>query len=173
MLTPASGKRQPVDAGVLGLHQLGMTYAVHLATASDISSWLEIVREVEPQFGPMPMFDLTIRNKIAHGDSLCVRDGSGNVIGGLLLGGAPPDLWIRWLAVRRSARGQGAGAALVGAALELCAAPCTISLSTFGVDNVEGRAARRLYARFGFAAREMLPRGPEGGTRQLFTLVRS
>jgi GNAT superfamily N-acetyltransferase len=150
-----------------------MTYAVHVATAADIPSWLELVREVEPLFGPMPMFDLTVRNKIKHGDSLCVRAESGDVIGGLLLGGSAPDYWIRWLAVRRSARKQGAGSALMDAALDRFTAPCTISLSTFGADNVEGRAARRLYQRFRFSAREMLPPGPEGGTRQLFTLVQS
>ena len=93
--------------------------------------------------------------------------------GGLLLGGTQPDNWIRWLAVRRSARGQGTGSALVSGVLDRCPAPCTISLATFGADNVEGRAARRLYERFGFEVREMLPPGPEGGTRQLFTLVRA
>jgi GNAT superfamily N-acetyltransferase len=150
-----------------------MTYAVHVATAADIPSWLEIVREVEPLFGPMPMFDITIRNKIEHREALCVRAAPGGVIGGLLLGGAPPDQLIRWLAVRRLARKQGAGTALMDAALDRFTAPCTISLSTFGEDNVEGRAARKLYERFGFAAREMLPPSPEGGTRQLFTLVRA
>lgn len=155
------------------LHQWSMPYAVHFATVADIPSWLEIVRQVEPLFGPMPMFDITIRNKIAHRDALCVHDGSGAVIGGLLPGGAPPNNWIRWLAVRRSARGQGAGAALMDAALNRFVAPCTISLATFGADNVEGRAARRLYERCGFLAGEILPPGPEGGTRQLYTLVRS
>jgi len=150
-----------------------MTYAVHVATDADTPSWLEIVREVEPLFGPMPMFDVTVRNKIAHGDALCVRDRAGDVIGGVLLGGAAPDHWIRWLAVRRSARGQGAGTALVAEVLSRCPPPCTISLATFGADNLEGRAARRLYGRLGFSAREMLPPGPEGGTRQLFSLVRS
>jgi GNAT superfamily N-acetyltransferase len=95
------------------------------------------------------------------------------VIGGILLGGATPDHWIRWFAVRRSARGKGAGSALLEAALDRCWPPCTISLATFGVDNVKGRPARRLYERFGFAAGEMLPSGPEGGSRQRYILVRS
>ena len=150
-----------------------MTYAVQVATDADIPSWLEIVREVAPLFGPMSMLDVSIRNKIEHGDALCVRAAQGGVIGGLLLGGTPPDHWIRWLAVRRSARGQGAGAALMTAALDRFAAPCTISLATFGSDNLEGQPARRLYERFGFVAHEMLPLGPEGGTRQLFKLVQT
>ena len=149
-----------------------MEPAVVSATLADIPPLLDIAREVEPLFGAMPMFDVTLRNNIAHGSALCVQDKSGSVIGGLLLGGTPPDNWIRWLAVRRPARGQGAGAALVADVLHRCPAPCTISLATFGADSVEGRPARRLYERFGFVAGEMLPRGPEGGTRQRFTLVR-
>ncbi|MBL7097031.1 MAG: hypothetical protein ISS15_05175 [Alphaproteobacteria bacterium] len=50
--------------------------------------------------------------------------------------------------------------------------PCSISVATFGADNPEGHPARRLYERYGFEPREMLPRGPEGGTRQLYVLVR-
>jgi GNAT superfamily N-acetyltransferase len=150
-----------------------MDAAIRLATIADIASWLEIVREVEPLFGPMPRFDVTLKNNIIRGTALCAEDGKGGVDGGLLLGGEAPDHWIRWLAVRRSARGQGTGAALVGEAMARCAAPCTISLATFGVDNAQGRPARNLYQRLGFVAGEMLPRGPEGGTRQSFTLVRS
>ncbi|HXC55103.1 MAG TPA: GNAT family N-acetyltransferase [Rhizomicrobium sp.] len=141
------------------------------ATADDIASWLELARQVEPLFGPMPLFDVTLRTKIAEGAALCVREGA-VVLGGILLGGEAPDHWIRWLAVRTSARGHGAGAALLGAALARMPSPCTVSLATFGADIADGRAARRLYARFGFVAGEMLPRGPEGGSRQRFTLAR-
>jgi GNAT superfamily N-acetyltransferase len=146
---------------------------VRLATIADIPSWLEIAREVENLFGPMPMFEVTVKNKIAHDDAICVGTHSGMVSGGLLLGGDSTGRWIRWLAVRRSERGLGIGAALVAAALDRCPRSDTISLATFGADSVEGKAAKRLYARFGFVAREELPRGPEGGTRQLFTWVRS
>jgi GNAT superfamily N-acetyltransferase len=149
-----------------------MPPVVYRATLADIASWREIVAEVEALFGPLPMFDVTLKNNIASGTALCTRAPSGAVSGGLLLGGTPPDNWIRWLAVRRAARRQGAGAALVAAALARCPAPCTIALATFGSDNVAGHPARRLYERFGFVAGEMLPRGPEGGTRQRFDLVR-
>jgi len=148
---------------------------VHPAPAveADIPSWLTLAREVEPLFGPMPMFDVTLRNAIARGAAFCVRDKQGQVLGGVLLGGTAPENWIRWLAVRRPARGQGIGGALLGGVLRLWPPPCTVSLATFGADNPEGRAARRLYERHGFAPREMLPRGPEGGTRQLYVLARS
>src|ERR1700754_1412905 len=119
----------------------------------------------------MPMFDVTLKTKIREGDALCVRDGA-RVIGGVLLGGTAPDNWIRWLAVRRDARRHGVGAALIEAVFTRWPGPCSISLATFGADNPEGQPARRLYERFGFAPSEMLPRGPEGGTRQLYVLVR-
>jgi GNAT superfamily N-acetyltransferase len=150
-----------------------MQSAVRPATVADIASWLEIVREVEPLFGQMPQFDVTLKNNIARGTALCADDGVGGVAGGLLLGGEAPDHWIRWLAVRGSARERGIGAALVEEAVARSPTPCTISLATFGADNAQGRPARQLYLRLGFLAGEELPRGPEGGTRQRFTLVRS
>jgi GNAT superfamily N-acetyltransferase len=144
---------------------------VEAATEGDIPSWLELVREVEPLFGPMPKFDVTLKTKIREGDALCVRESS-RVTGGVLLGGEAPDNWIRWLAVRRDARRRGIGSALIEAVFARWPGPCSISLATFGADNSEGRPARRLYERFGFEAGAMLPRGPEGGTRQLYVLVR-
>jgi len=146
---------------------------VELATTADIESWLDLAREVQPLFGPMPKFDLTLATKIAEGNALCVRRTAGGVIGGVLLGGEPPDNWIRWLAVRSSARRNRVGSVLLDAVLCRWPAPCTISLATFGDDNAEGRPARRFYERVGFVAGEMLPRGPEGGTRQRYTMVRS
>jgi GNAT superfamily N-acetyltransferase len=145
--------------------------AVH-ARRGDIPSWLEIVREVEPLFGPMPDFQATLERNIDRGSAICVRDDDGRVLGGALLGGAAPDRWIRWLAVRADARGRGVGAGLIDEALRRFAPPCTVSLDTFGEDNEAGLPARRLYLRYGFEPREMLPNGPEGGTRQLFVLAR-
>ncbi|MEI9887786.1 MAG: GNAT family N-acetyltransferase [Rhizomicrobium sp.] len=142
------------------------------ATAADIPSWLELAREVEPLFGAMPMFDVTLKARIAEGAALCVRGEGGVVLGGVLLGGEAPDNWIRWLAVRGSARGQGIGARLLREVLARWSAPCTISLATFGPGAPGGGAARRLYERHGFAAGAMLPGGPESGTRQRYTLVR-
>lgn len=83
-----------------------------------------------------------------------------------------PDNWIRWLAVRRATWRRATGAELMEAALARWPGPCSISVATFGADNPEGHPARRLYERYGFEPREMLPRGPEGGTRQLYVLVR-
>jgi GNAT superfamily N-acetyltransferase len=145
---------------------------VKLATIADIESWMTLAREVEALFGPMSNFDATVRAKISDDAALCVHDGAGGLLGGVLVGGEAPENWIRWLAVRRSARRKGVGSALLTAVLDRWPGPCTISLATFGADNPDGLAARRLYERFGFVADKELPRGPEGGTRQLYILVR-
>jgi GNAT superfamily N-acetyltransferase len=148
----------------------GLTVVV--ATPAHVRSWLELVREVEPLFGPMPEFEATLRRNIDRRSAYCVCLGEA-VAGGLLLGGpAPSDRWIRWLAVRGSSRGVGVGAALVEAALARFAPPSTISLDTFGEDNREGAPARRLYLRYGFEPREMVNPGPEGRTCQRFVLKR-
>jgi GNAT superfamily N-acetyltransferase len=82
---------------------------------------------------------------------------------------APSD-WIRWLAVRSSARGIGIGQCLVEEAVKRLATSNAISVDTFREENTEGRPARRLYERLGF-----LP-GPlvqiEGLPRQRYTLSR-
>lgn len=138
-----------------------------LAAASDIASWLEIVREVEPLFGPMPSFDATLQRAVARSGAWCIRGGNGAVVAGVLLS-RREDAKINWLAVRRSARGQGLGRELVAHALQEFADSTDVTVDTFGEDVVEGRIARRLYESFGFVASEELERGPEGGTRQRF-----
>jgi GNAT superfamily N-acetyltransferase len=144
---------------------------VREGTREDVPSWLEIAREVEPLFGPMPDFESTLLRNIARGTALCVRDTSGQVLGGALLG-APPHMRISWLAVRAPARRTGVGHALVAEALHRCPPPCEVLVDTFGADNIEGHPARRLYESFGFVPAEYLPSGPDGGSRQRFRLRR-
>jgi len=116
---------------------------------SNVASWLEIVREVEPLFGPMPDFEATLTTNIARTTATCVRDASGGVLGGALLR-VPPNAQIAWLAVRSSARGRGIGRALVADALLRYAFAVEVVVDTFGEDNIEGGPARRLYESFGF-----------------------
>lgn len=149
----------------------GLVSTVSEGTWGDVASWLEIVREVEPLFGPMPDFESTLRRNISRGTALCARDGSGQVLGGVLLRAAP-HTQITWLAVRSSARRGGVGHALVAGALRRCLPPCEVLVDTFGEDNIAGYPARRLYESFGFAAGEYLPDGPAGGSRQRFRLRR-
>jgi ribosomal protein S18 acetylase RimI-like enzyme len=145
--------------------------AVSEGTPDDVASWLEIVREVEPLFGPMPDFESTLRRNISRGTALCVRDTTGKVLGGVLLRAAP-HTQITWLAVRSSARRRGVAHALVAEALRRCPPPCEVLVDTFGEDSIEGYPARRLYESFGFVPAEYLPDGPEGGSRQRFRLHR-
>jgi GNAT superfamily N-acetyltransferase len=142
---------------------------VREATREDVASWLEIVREAEPLFGPMPDFESVLFRNISRGTALCIRDASGQVLGGVLLH-PPPDASIRWLAVRASARRGGVGRALVAEVLRRCKPPCEVLVETFGADNTEGRPARALYESFGFVPAEHLPDSPEGGSRQRFRL---
>ena len=145
--------------------------AVSEGSPEDVASWLEIVREVESLFGPMPDFEPTLLRNICRGTALCARDAEGQVLGGVLLRGAPRTQ-ISWLAVRPSARRRGVGRALVTEALRRLPVACDVLVDTFGEDNVEGRPARRLYESFGFVPAEYLPDGPEGGSRQRFRLRR-
>ena len=148
---------------------------VSLATTGDVASWLEIVRDVEPLFGPMPDFEATLFRKISQRIALCVRLDNQHypaiVLGGILLGSTPTQGWLRWLAVRSSARGIGIGRCLVEEAMKQLAASKSISVETFREENIEGRPARRLYERLGF-----LP-GPlteiNGQPRQRYTLTRA
>jgi len=139
------------------------------AHANDVLSWLEIVREVEPLFGPMPDFESTLVKNIRRGTAPCVCDSLGAVVGGALIR-LPPNAQIAWLAVRASARGEGVGRSLVTEVLRRYGTAAEVIVDTFGDDNPQGRAARRLYESFGFVASEQLERGPEGGTRQRFRL---
>jgi len=144
------------------------------ARIDDVASWLDIAREVEPLFGRMPDFQSTLVRKINQGAAICARcwdeENRDQLAGGALLGGAPPDCWIRWLAVRRSARHQGIGSALVAEALRRFLPPCRVSVHTFGEENPEGRPARRLYERFGFQPGQLIE--IQGALRQCYTLCR-
>jgi ribosomal protein S18 acetylase RimI-like enzyme len=144
---------------------------VSLGTQDEVASWLEIAREVEPLFGPMPDFESTLRRNISRGTALCVRDPGGQVLGGMLLRAAP-HTQITWLVVRSSARRRGVGHALVAEALRRYPPPCEVLVDTFGEDIIEGFPARRLYQSFGFLPGEDLPDGAEGGSRQRFRFRR-
>lgn len=137
------------------------------ATLGDIDSWLEIVREVEPLFGPMPEFRGTLERAIARGGAWCVRSADAVVLGGILLS-RPDHPAINWLAVRREARGRGIGRQLAVHALEVFRDAKEVVVDTFGADNPDGLPARALYQSLGFEAAEMIERGSEGGTRQRF-----
>jgi len=143
---------------------------VQPALEADVPSWLEIVREVEPLFGPMPDFETTLLTKIGEQAALCVRSGDAAVLGGILIGGTKEHGWIRWLAVRTKARAGGVGGSLVEAAVKRMKTAKTISLDTFREEATGGWPARRLYSRLGFVAGPLVQ--AEGQPRQRFTYAR-
>ena len=146
---------------------------VEAADKGNTRSWLEIVPEIEPLFGPMPAFETTLVRKIGQGAAFCVREiGPGGelvVLGGMLLGGRHPEGWIRWLAVRASARGRGIGRLLVQTALERFGQSEAVLLDTFREDIEAGRPARRLYESLGFEPGELLI--VDGQPRQRYALL--
>ena len=123
---------------------------VSAATEADIPSWLEIVDEVEPLFGPMPDFRTVLENNIRRGTALAARSADGSVLGGVLVSIRAEHATISWLAVRSTSRRSGIGTVLVSGALRLTST-LDVVVDTFGPDQAGGPAARRLYARAGFS----------------------
>jgi GNAT superfamily N-acetyltransferase len=145
---------------------------VMAATTADIPSWLEIVDEVEPLFGPMPDFRTTLENNIRRGTALAARSKDGSVLGGVLFSIRADHAVISWLAVRSTHRRAGIGTVLLSQALRLTS-PLDVVVDTFGPDNAGGAPARRLYARGGFIALDAQSVGPDGTTREQWLLRRS
>jgi GNAT superfamily N-acetyltransferase len=141
------------------------------AVAADVDSWLLLVAEVEPLFGPMPDFRRILLKNIERGNALVVRDEAGAVAGGLLLAADAREGRVTWLAVRAEHRRRGVAEALLRGAIQRLADCRVVSVVSFGPDVVQGHAARRLYGQLGFAAGEMVAGTPAGASRQRFTLV--
>jgi GNAT superfamily N-acetyltransferase len=119
-------------------------------------------------------FLAALTNNIQRGSAYCIRENNGPpgspLLGGLLFSAKPPIYRIGWLAVAEQARGQGYGSLLLRHALDQVTPPATISVITFGPDNLAGEPARQLYTSFGFIPAGMTDPGPEGGSRQIFRL---
>ena len=147
-----------------------MTYEPRLARSPDLSSWLELVFEVEDVFGPMPDFEVHARRGIHRGTAYVVADGE-KVHGAALLSPDGHPQRIRWLAVRDSARGRGVGPALLAAILDRWSTD-DVEVVTFTEGTTGGEAARRLYERFGFQCVGATDPAPDGGRRDLYCLRR-
>jgi GNAT superfamily N-acetyltransferase len=150
------------------------------AEDADFAGFAVLAEPVEKWFGPMvsePGFHRAVRNSIAAGRALCVRDASSTgLAGGLLFSGAHPVYHLDWLVVSESVRGSGVGGALVRAALaRFTTSPATVEVVTFGTGHPGAvtSGSRAFYRRLGFIAGEAAPVGPEGGPRQLFRLALS
>lgn len=140
------------------------------AALDDLSSWLDLVPEVESLFGPMPDLETHIRRGIDRGTAIVVSSGD-DVVGAALLSRDGRPHHIRWLAVRRSQRRQGVGAAMMAAILDRWPTG-DVDVVTFTAEAPGGAPARRLYERFGFVFAGPAEPAPDGGPRDLFVLHR-
>ncbi|WP_127496946.1 GNAT family N-acetyltransferase [Paenibacillus glycanilyticus] len=152
------------------------------AEKEDIKQWLVLAAEVEKLFGPMvddPLFVQTLERNIREGRAFCIREDDGfpgeQLLGGILISTKKaPSYKIGWLAVSEQSRNKGVASVLMKHVLEHFQSPAEVSVVTFGEDVKDGLPARRLYERFGFAPQEEpVPNGPEGGSRQLFKLIKN
>lgn len=141
------------------------------AALEDLRSWLELAPEVESLFGPMPDLETHIRRGVARGTALVVSSAD-QVAGAALLSRVDGPHHIRWLAVRRSQRRQGVGAAIVSAILDRWPTG-DVNVVTFTAQSPAGAPARRLYERFGFVCTGPSEPAPDGGPRDLFVLHRA
>ena len=147
-----------------------MGIATRAAGLGNVAAWLEIVAEVEALFGPMPTFEDSLRRAIDRRTATVAID-QGEVAGGVLLSAEGRPHRIQWLAVRQSRRGHGVGAALVASALERWPAG-DVEVVTFPAEMAAGRAARKLYEKFGFVCCGRAQKAPNGDPRDLFVLSR-
>lgn len=118
----------------------------------------------------MPDFEVHVRRGIKRGTAVVMVD-SGQVQGAALLSRNDRPKRIHWLAVRRSAREQGVGAALLVAILDRWPME-DIEVVTFASATSGGEAARGLYERFGFRCLGGTDPAPDGGRRDLYVLRR-
>ena len=142
------------------------------AAAEDLTSWLQLAREVEPLFGPMPDFATHAVRAVERNSGIVVRDRDDTVLGAALMSYRPGERHISWLAVRESARRRGVARVLLAAILRRWTGPGDVDVVTFGPDVPGGAAARAFYLSAGFVAAEMLPAGPDARRRQRFVLAR-
>jgi RimJ/RimL family protein N-acetyltransferase/predicted GNAT family acetyltransferase len=152
--------------------------AVRAATLADVEDWRALAREVEGLFGA-PMADAPTWNEglvrsIERGSAWCAIGAASDAGRGALLGGMTRSRadaeqpHINWLAVRRDARGQGAGRALVTHAIAT-ADGRALRVVTFGEGHpggAEAEHARRLYRALGFVEESMGVASPDGTPRE-------
>jgi GNAT superfamily N-acetyltransferase len=138
-----------------------------LARSDDLTSWLELVREVEPLFGPMPDFATHAARAIDRGTALVVTEDDEAVLGAALLSRDDAPHRINWLAVRKQHRREGAGSLLMATILDRWPTG-SITVVTFGQSILEGWPARRFYGQFGFTCLGATEPGPDGGDRDVY-----
>jgi GNAT superfamily N-acetyltransferase len=143
-----------------------ITLVIRPGEPADLPSWLELVREVEYLFGPMPEFAQHAERGMARGTALVVADGS-VVHGAALLSRDDQPHRINWLAVRAASRRTGVGGTLMDAILNRWPSG-DISVVTFGTDIPAGLPARHYYQQYGFQNMGATEPGPNAGSRDRY-----
>lgn len=141
-----------MDGAVSDLRGTPAEFQIGLAVPDDIPQWMSLAQEVLSLFGPMPGFETILMRKIAKSQAYCARasgQGSG-VLGGILIGGAGAETWIRWLAVSSVYRRLGIGRELTKAAIAAVPQDSVLNVDTFPTGAPGALEAERLYRSCGF-----------------------
>ncbi|PCG84317.1 GNAT family N-acetyltransferase [Streptomyces sp. WZ.A104] len=147
------------------------------AREADLAGFLTLASQVEHWFGPMvaePGFHRAVDDHIRDGAALIAESATApGILGGLLLGAAPPAYHVHWLVTSEHCRGAGVGRLLMAEALRrYVTGPGTVEVVTFGPDHpgAVDSGARVFYEKLGFEPGEPTDPGPEGGSRQIYRL---
>lgn len=140
-----------------------MQIEISPACPADVPHWMSLTEEVRPLFGPMPGFDGVLTRKIAQNQAYCARATTHGLpfLGGVLIGGAGQEHWIRWLAVSSRYRRLGIGRELTEAAILALPPGSFLNVDTFAEGRLGALEAGRLYESCGFVPTELVSVGGE------------
>lgn len=135
-----------------------MQIEIDMAEPYDIPHWMSLAEEVRPLFGPMPGLDGVLKRKIAQYQAYCARaSGQGlPFLGGVLIGGAELEHWIRWLAVSPTHRRLGIGRLLIEAVIAAIPPGAFLNVDTFLKGAPGAAEASRLYESCGFVPTDVV-----------------
>jgi ribosomal protein S18 acetylase RimI-like enzyme len=121
----------------------------------DFDSWIVLVKEVEPLFGPMAdeeAFQRALKQAIIFETAFCIRSNLNEkkryLKGGIIISKESNE--ILWFAVSKHCRSMGLGRQLLKFAISELNSKEDIFVQTFDKTVPEGKPARKLYIDFGF-----------------------
>lgn len=117
----------------------------------DYNIWLQLAKEVESLFGEMvgnKDFERGIQECISSFSAFCIVDNCNEIQGIIAVNKTENE--ICWFAVRERSRGKGYGYQLLKTAISFLDDKKPIYVQTFSPNVKAGKAARKIYMRFGF-----------------------
>jgi len=136
---------------------------IRLLDLHDYDTWIELAKEVEPLFGPMTdskEFQAGIKDCIQNNNSFGIEGEEGKLAGIIALDRKNNE--ILWLAVGMKYRGNKYGEKLLKKAIEELESNGDIYVQTFSGKVNEGKNARIIYERNGFADNKDAGKNPAG-----------